>query len=163
MKTTTSFFILIVSFSLIVSCSSFLESDNFIPDSRIDYFTGSSSQVFETYSDSLLPIPFSIDSLSRKNNLLNIDVTYGGGEGGCPPHLFVAQWDEQIQNTPENNPLAKIGLAHFIPTADNCDALVRETIKVDLAELLNDQLSDNLHIKVVNLNDSTSVELKPQD
>lgn len=161
MKTRTSLFILIVSFSLIVSCSSFLESDNFMPDSRIDFFTGSSSQVFETYTDSLFPVSFSIDSLNRKKDLLNVAVTYGGGEGGCPPHLFVVQWDEQIQDTPENHPLVKIGLAHFIPTAVNCDALVRETIKVDLADLLNDQLKDSLNINVVNLNDSTSVELKP--
>lgn len=152
MKTTISFFILVLSFSLIVSCSSSLESDNFIPDSRIDFFTGSAAQIFETYPDSLYPVPFSIDSISRVNDLLKIDVKYGGGEGECPSHLFVVQWDEQVHDTPENKPLIIFGLAHFITTPYNCEALVEERLKIDMTKLLDDQLNDSLSIKVFNVN-----------
>lgn len=148
--------------TIVVSCTFNVEgNDDFVPDSEIDLIKGTANEVFDIYSDSLHSLPYSIRELSRSSDLLNIDVTYGGGEGGCPPHLFVIQWDETIDNASKNFPMVHLGLAHFIPTGDNCEALVNERLEVDLAKLLDDQLSDNLGFRVINLVDSTETELEP--
>jgi len=144
-----------------VSCSINLDEDEFIPDSDIETLKGGSVDIFEQYSD-LHPLSYTIKDLSRSNDTLNIDVQYGGGEGGCPAHLFVLRWDENIYQTRDNISFAKFELAHFIPTVVNCEALVNERLKIDLAELMGDQLSDTLGFKVFNVVDSTEVNLKLQ-
>jgi len=151
----------IFSFLLLISCNSLFQDDGFYPDSEIDLFKGGSNQMLEAYSDSLFLEPFTINDLSRDGKILNINVTYAGGEGGCPSHLFVIQWDEQVHTQSQNYPLIELGIAHFIPTEINCEALVKEVIKIDLEELLKDQLADTMSFKVLNLVDSTTVELKP--
>lgn len=161
MTNTVKLLITVFLLSVFISCSTSLSTDNFLHDSDIDIFTGSSAQLFENYSDSLHPLPFTIQDLSRSNNLLNIDVTYAGGEGGCPPHLFVVQWDETTHSSQTDSSLVELGLAHFIPTVDNCEALVDERLEIDLAELLDEQLQDSLSFTVTNLVDSTQVTLDP--
>lgn len=156
MKRTLKFLPLLFISISIISCSSLFGNDDYMPDSEINLHKGSAEQVFEQY-ENLYPAPFDLDSLSRTDNQLNIDVSYGGGEGGCPPHIFVVQWD----STQPVHPRVDIGLAHFLPVTENCQALVRETLEVDLGELLEDQLSDDLGFRVTNLNDSTFIDLNP--
>jgi len=153
--------ILFFFLSAFISCSTSFSTDDFVPASDIDFFTGSTAQFFEDYSDSLRAHPFTIKDLSRGNNLLNIDVTYAGGEGECPPHLFVVHWDESIHRDQSDSPLVQLGLGHFLPTVDNCEALVDERLEIDLAELLGEQLQDDLSFNVTNLVDSIKVTLNP--
>lgn len=161
MNYTIKSLIAFILLSAFISCTSLIGTDDFYPDSDVEIFIGSTTKMFENYSGKMYADPFRIDDLSRSNNVLNIDVTYSGGEGGCPPHLFVVNWDGIIHTGQNDSPLVKLGLAHFIPTTYNCEALVEERLKIDLTELLNEQLQDRLSFIVTNLIDSTQVTLDP--
>jgi hypothetical protein len=161
MKVTLRLFITICSLIAFTSCTSNFGTDDFIPESEIEILTGSANDVSEIYADSLYSHPYSLDDLSRDNNVLNIDVTYSGGEGGCPTHLFVLNWDGNIHNGQADSLSVELGLAHFLPTVDNCEALVDERLSIDLSEVLGDQLQDSLSFTVINLVDSTQITLNP--
>lgn len=147
--------------TVLASCSTPVETNDFVPDSEIEIIKGTATDISDTYSDSLFAHPFTINDLSRDSDILNIDVAYSGGEGGCPVHLFVVNWDEIIHEDENGSPSVELGLAHFLPTAENCEALVDERLEVDLINLLGNALEDNLNFTVTNLVDSTQVSLKP--
>jgi hypothetical protein len=154
-------FAIIFSLFIFSSCTSPVDTDNFVPDSQIEIIKGTAADVSEVYSDSLFSHPYSIDALSRDSSILYIDVTYAGGEGGCPAHMFVINWDEIIHDVQTSSPSVELGLAHYLPTTENCEAIVEERLEVDLINLLGDELDDNISFTVTNLVDSTQVSLNP--
>ncbi|MDR9416818.1 MAG: hypothetical protein RI564_11070 [Gracilimonas sp.] len=161
MKITNLSLLLILLIAVVVSCTSSLETGDFDSESEIALVKGTAAEISEAYSDSLFTHPFTINDLSRQSKDLHIEVTYSGGEGGCPPHLFVVNWDEVIYEDQAGGPLVKLGVAHYLPTVDNCEALVEEKLEIDLAELLDDELKNNLNFIVTNLSDSTQTILSP--
>ena len=71
--------------------------------------------------------PFSInESMSIENNILRINVGYGGG---CEEHTFAACWDGSITKT--NPSTLTLSMSHD-DHDDLCDAFVQRDLFIDL-------------------------------
>lgn len=112
-------------FLLICSaCSMFLESEEAVG-------TGLQSRTQNQLNSDALEnyqAPFYLDSVYVKGTELWIDVSFSGG---CREHDFIIVWPEVI--TMVYPPDFGISLYHN-NKGDNCEALISDTLKVDLTE-----------------------------
>lgn len=142
----------------IASCSVQSEFDEF-PRASTGIYFGSESELYSSVqgSDStFVEISYNLNGLSETDTefekILNIDVEYAGGEGGCPTTKFFVQWDESFENVTDSTKQVTLGLAGFLVNSNiSCEALVQETLEYDMNTLFGNDLADITQIKVVNL------------
>lgn len=168
MKKLRFLFLTTALLSINISCVTTAGNDDSdYPAAEIETFKGTTNELMAQYTANLRAHSFDIKSLdyaileiSPTQHKLRINVTHGGGEGGCPRSIFVLQWDEQVLEPEPGKKQLNFGLAHFLPNEDHCQALIQQKLEYELRDLVGDQIEDfdQVKFKVTNLYDSSSIE-----
>jgi hypothetical protein len=95
------------------------------------------SEAFETINNNRLSNintgdSFKINNAKRINDILEISISYGGG---CKQHTFEVLWDGVVYTDP---PCFMNLLIIHNANDDNCEALITETISIDLKKFIGD-------------------------
>lgn len=146
MKQNIQFYLYLVIIFLTLNACSATSDDNANPLFS-DSYTASSygsevllrinSEVFENINTNRLNSintgdSFKINSANRINDILEVNISYGGG---CKQHSFEIIWDGIVYTDP---PCFMNLLIIHDAKSDTCEALMTETLSINLKELIGD-------------------------
>jgi hypothetical protein len=139
------FLYLVIIFLTLNSCSSSDDSDNPIfTDSITGSFDDNSQVLLRINSEAFININtnrlnnintgdlFKINSAKRTKDLLELSISYSGG---CKQHTFEVIWDGVVYT---DNPCQINLLIIHNANTDNCEALITESLSINLKELIGD-------------------------
>lgn len=96
--------------------------------------------------------PYRILAITPSPDNWNIIVQYSGG---CKDHHFFTWWDGNVEKN-----ASQFYLFHNA-NDDACEAMVRDTITIDMTEVMSIAI-DSLTITAINASNNKGVELKPE-
>lgn len=142
---TKSFIYLVIIFLIASSCSSASDDvDSLLLNDSYSAASYNSPVVFRINSEAFETIntnrlnntntgdSFKINSAKRINDILEISISYSGG---CKQHNFEVLWDGVVYTDP---PCYMNLLIIHNANNDNCEALITETISIDLKKFIGD-------------------------
>ncbi|UMB61255.1 hypothetical protein MHL31_03400 [Lutibacter sp. A80] len=155
-------YLTIVSFVL-YSCSALDENDNLTYSNNFDELSFASpvllrinSEVFNTLTTSRLSNIetsdlFEINKANRIDDIIEVSISYSGG---CKQHSFEVIWDGIVYTDP---PCFMNLLIIHNANNDNCEALITETISINLKDLIGENnYKDNCTYNIFIGNNSTN-------
>lgn len=77
-------------------------------------------------------------------------------EGGCEEHSFYTWWDSDWQSSGQT----RFFLSHY-NNEDECDAVVRDTLELELDRILDDDLADSTIVRIVNSSNGRNISVDP--
>lgn len=77
--------------------------------------------------------------------------------GGCVEHSFYTWWDDEWETSGQE----RFFLAHHA-NGDVCDALVRDTLSLNLGEIFYQQIPDSTILRIVNESNGSNVSVDPK-
>lgn len=99
--------------------------------------------------------PFDIIAVTtRSESEWSIVVEYSGG---CSDHYFYTWWDAEWQSAGQT----RFFLSHNNNT-DACDALVRDTLEIELDRVIYSDISDTTIIRIVNASNGGTINVDPK-
>ncbi|WP_421873887.1 hypothetical protein [Marinoscillum sp.] len=123
-------------------------TDTFV-DNRLTYLQ-------QSFEDLGIPNdPFEVTAITPKSSK-SWDVIIEHS-GGCESHSFYTWWDESWQSEGQ----VRFFLIHN-SNGDNCEALVRDTLSLDMDEVFSSQLPDTTVIRLVNASSGANISVDPQ-
>ena len=123
-------------------------------DATDNYVYNSLNYLDQPYDDlGLSNDPFDIIAVSPNGDEWDVIVEYSGG---CNEHSFYTWWDDTWQASGQT----RFFLAHY-DNDDPCEAIIRDTLNLDLNYIVNTDLKDSTIIRIVNASNGSNISVDP--
>ena len=149
MKYTNLILIFIVSTVLVGCLDTALDATDSYIENQLNYLDGEFDDL------GISNDPFNIIAVTPKNgNSWRVIVEYSGG---CNEHSFYTWWDTNWETAGQE----RFFLAHHA-NGDACEAVVRDTLSLNINEIFNGELSDTTVIRIVNESNGRDISVDPK-